>query len=181
MFCVYILHSLSTNWVDVAPRMHHGGMTMHPADRELLDHFRRTRDKTIELVACIPEDLLGRTSPGESGPLHRLLAHAGCSESWKMANLLRDGQGPNHSHPPDRAGLVAEITRCRDRVLAFFEADDGANLGRVFHLVEQDGTRREWTGRNRLLYFIDHEVHHRGKVVLALRQYGSADIPFMPF
>ena len=154
---------------------------MHASDRELLDHFRRTRDKTLELVQCIPEDWLGRTPPGEPEPLHRMLAHAGCSEAWKMANVLRDGGGSRYPCPPDRAGLIAEITRCRDRVLAFFEAEDGANLGRVFHLIEQDGTRREWTRRNRLLYFIDHEVHHCGRIVLALRQYGLADTPMLPF
>ena len=63
-------------------------MTMHPADREILDHFRRTRDKTIELVERIPEDLLDRTPPAESGPLLKLLAHAGCAEAWRMANSL---------------------------------------------------------------------------------------------
>jgi uncharacterized damage-inducible protein DinB len=154
---------------------------MHPADRELLDHFRRTRDKTIELVECIPEDLLDRTPPGESASLLQLLAHAGCAEAWRMANVLHDGGEQRYEVPPDRDGLVAAITRARDRVLAFFEADDGANLGRAFCDEKGDGTRRERTGRTWLLYYIDHEVHHRGKIVLALRQFGFTGIPFIPF
>jgi uncharacterized damage-inducible protein DinB len=156
-------------------------MTMHPADQEILDHFRRTRDKTIELVERIPEELLDRTPTAESGPLLRLLAHAGCAEAWRMANVFGDGGPERYDVPPDRAGLAAVMTQARDRVLAFFEANDGANLGRVFSDKKGDGTRRERAGRTWLLYYIDHEVHHRGKIVLALRQLGFTDIPFIPF
>lgn len=154
---------------------------MHPADQELLDHFRRTREKTLELVARLPEDLLTYAPPGDSGPMYKLLAHTGCGEAWWMANVLRDGGEPHRVPPQDRAGLIAAISEYRDRVLRFFEADDGANLGRLFYFTEKDGLQREWTGRNRLLYFIDHEVHHRGKIVLALRQRGFTNIPSLPF
>ena len=154
---------------------------MNAADRELLDHFLRTREKTIELVQCIPDELLARTPNGEAQPLHHLLAHAGCSGEWKFPNIFDDGQPERYVHPSERAALIAEIAYWRDRVFAFFTAKDGANLDCTFHFDEDDGTRLEWTGRNRLLYLIDHEVHHRAKIVLALRQWGVEGLPFFPF
>ncbi len=155
---------------------------MHPADRELLDHFLRTREKTIELLECIPDEWLSRTPAGENSPLHHLLAHAGSTgtHSW-MLNVLRDGLADRHLFPVEKSALKAEMQYWRDRILAFFTAEDGANLGRVFHFIDEHGERLEWTGRNRLLYFIDHEVHHRGKIVLALRQWGVEGLPFFPF
>ncbi len=154
---------------------------MQDVDREILDHFLRTRQKTIELTKRISDEHLARQPQGEKGPLSHLLAHAGCSGSWWMANVLRDGQGDRKMAPDDRDSLIQEMEYWRHRVLAFFEASDGQRMGETFFFIEKDGSRSEWTGRNRLLYFVDHEVHHRGKIVLALRQWGFTDFPFLPF
>lgn len=154
---------------------------MHTADRELLDHFLRTRERTIELMQNIPDELLTRTPDGEAQPLYHLLAHAGCSGEWKFPHIFDDGLPDRYVHPSEKTGLLAEVAYWRDRVYAFFNAEDGANLDRRFHFDEADGTHFEWTGRNRLLYLIDHEVHHRGKIVLALRQWGMEGFPFFPF
>jgi len=143
--------------------------------------FLRTREKTIELVLCIHDELLARTPNGEAQPLYHLLGHTGTSGDWWIPNVLDDGQPKGAVYPPEKAALIAEMARWRDRVLAFFTAEDGVNLGRTFPFDESDGTRTEWTGRNRLLYFVDHEVHHRGKIVLALRQWGVEKLPFFPF
>ena len=154
---------------------------MNDADREILDDFVKTREKTIDLARRVPEDWLGRTPDGEGDPLSVLLCHAGCSEAWKMTNVLRDGGPQHYPHPSTTDEIATLIADCRDRVVSFFSADDGAPMERTYSFTDEDGRANEWTGRNRLMYFLLHEVHHRGKIVLALRQWGSTDVPFLPF
>ena len=154
---------------------------MNDADREILDNFVRTRNKTIDLVRRVPDEWLQRTPDAEEHPLSVLLSHAGASEAWKMANVMRDGGPGEHPSPNTKAEIAKAIETYRDRVRSFFTADDGAAMGRTFSFTNEDGRTNEWTGRNRVLYFTLHETHHRGKIVLALRQWGMTDIPFLPF
>jgi uncharacterized damage-inducible protein DinB len=153
---------------------------MDDADREILDHFARTRDQTLRLAERVPEDWLARTAKGEEHTLGWLLAHCGCGTTWWLHNVLRDGQPPVLERDGDKAWVLEVLRTTRSRLVAFFSADDGEPMGRIFSFVDPDGTTSRWTGRDRVLYLTDHEVHHRGKIVLALRQWGFKDIPSLP-
>jgi uncharacterized damage-inducible protein DinB len=101
---------------------------------------------------------------------------------------MKDGQGApwplGDQHDP--ASIVQALEQSRQRLLDFFEGGDAARMGQTFTLNPRelpdpaDGPLEAYTGRNRVLYLTDHEVHHRGKVVLALRQWGMRAVPFMP-
>jgi len=154
---------------------------MHDADRHLLDHFAGVRSRTIELVERLPSELLDRTPDGEEMSLRWHLVHIADGPDWWLTNVLRDGGAwgwpPPYAEQP--GGLVRGLTASRDRVLRFFGADDGKCLGEVFTRVE-DGKTHEWVGRDRVLYLTDHEIHHRGRIVLALMQWGFEDFPGEP-
>ena len=152
---------------------------MHPADREILDHFLRIRERTVDLLVRIPDELLERTAPGEVLPTGRWFAHMARTVDRWMDELMADGGGVP-VYPLDRDGLVEALRLSSHRLVSFFEADDGRKMGEVYETTLNDGTPVVWTGRDRVLYLTDHEVHHRGKVVLALRQWGFEDIPAMP-
>lgn len=152
---------------------------MNDADREILKHFRQIRRRTLDLLERIPEEMLTRQAEGEALPLGRLFKHiAYVVDSW-MDEFLQDGQG-RPKYADDKASIQAALESTADRLTSFFEADDGRRMAEEHPTTMENGTPVVWTGRDRVLYLTDHEVHHRGKIVLALRQWGFGDIPPMP-
>jgi uncharacterized damage-inducible protein DinB len=160
---------------------------MHPGDEETLDHFVRTRQKTIELAERIPSDLLALEFQDWGGMIGRNLLHIAEGVDWWMHNVIGDGRGPEPDYRTDGDGIVDGLGRSRDRLLAFL-ADGSDAMGGVYTFQDPEMRRQEeaegnavtWVGRAWVHYITDHEIHHRGKIVLALRQAGFRDFPFLP-
>ena len=152
---------------------------MHLADQEILKHFRQIRQRTIDLLERIPEEMLTRQAEAEALPLGRLFKHIAYVVDGWMDEFLRDGRG-KPKYPDDKASIRAALESTADRLTTFFEEGDGWRMGEEHPTTMENGTPVVWTGRDRVLYLTDHEVHHRGKIVLALRQWGFGDIPPMP-
>ena len=157
---------------------------MTEADSEILDHFVRTRKKTMELFEQVPDNWLNKTAAGEEMTLGWLFMHIADGPSWWMNHCMGDGRGWQYpgDGPFGKQTIRGALTASLKRVVSFFKADDGTNMNRAFELSPE---KREgegcWTGRNRILYLVGHEVHHRGRIALALRQWGMTELPFFPF
>jgi len=154
---------------------------MDDGDREIIEHFTRTREKTKELLRRVPEEWLTRTPDGDRYILSHLFLHAGCGEAWWMHAVMQDGGPENYNYPGDKNSMLDRMEAARQRVVSFFEADNGKRMGHIFSWTDEDGKKSEWTGRDRVHYFCDHEIHHRGKIVLALRQWDLDDFPYIPY
>jgi uncharacterized damage-inducible protein DinB len=156
---------------------------MHEADRQIIDVFNATRLGTIDLAGRLPGELLALRYEGDFTPqVAATLLHIADGPHWWLTHCMQDGG--RWSPPPatgDRSTVLEWLSASGDRLLRFFEADDGANMGRSFRLIEEKGGDGPWTGRDRLMYLAAHETHHRAKLVLVLRQAGFADFPFFPF
>ena len=155
---------------------------MQDADQVILDQFRAVRNRTIELAHDVPAHLLEHRLY-EGGPtVARELLHIADGVDWWMTHAFEDGGPWPPQYESTPAGVVAALEASRDRLLRFFEADHLAAMDRVFVEHDPDATEElRWLGRERVLYLTSHEVHHRGKLVLALRQAGFTEVPFMPF
>jgi uncharacterized damage-inducible protein DinB len=153
---------------------------MHPADREILDDFSRTRSKTIDLLRRIPDDLLPVIPAGAEESIAWEFFHVADTVAGWMALCIEDGGPADLERSEDRFALLSQLEETRQRVLDFFARDEGEAMDAVYEPV-RNGTRYRFTSRNRVMYLTGHEAHHRGKVVLALRQLGFTDVPFLPF
>jgi len=154
---------------------------MKKEDKELLKHYTKTRDKTIEVLKLVPEEWLNRIPDGEKHPLKNLFLHAGCGEAWWMSNVIKDSGIPHYDCEENKDDIIAAMEDMKKRVVSFFSAKDGQRINRTFSRTDEQGTKYEWTGRDRLFYYSDHEIHHRGKIVLALRQWGMTEFPYIPY
>lgn len=148
---------------------------MNDADRQILDHFTHTRQVTIGLARRVPDELLARTPEGEGLPLSRLFLHIAGGVDWWMHHVMCDGRRWPVDCGNDREAVVEALGASRGRLVSFFEADDGQPMGQTFSFTDAEGTTSPWVGRDRVLYLTAHEIHHRGKIVLALRQWQFAD------
>lgn len=149
-------------------------------DREIIDAFDRARSKTIALLKGVPAQMLSKKADGEDVTLGELFHHiAATCDGW-MARAMNDGGPTPNAYVASKPAISKALSASRKRMVKFFKADGGMMMAKVFTPSRQ-GKIYQFTGRNRVSYLTQHEVHHRGKIILALRQWGISDIPFMPF
>jgi len=158
-------------------------MAMTAGDKEILADFDRCRDVTIALLKAVPPAMLKRKPAGEDGTIAELFHHiSGVVDGW-MARCMGD-RGPlpdwDAPAPASRTAIVRHLQDSRKRLMAFFTAKGGKAMEMTF-TRERDGKTYRFVGRNRVVYLTGHEAHHRGKIVLALRQWGVRKVPFIPF
>jgi uncharacterized damage-inducible protein DinB len=153
---------------------------MSVGDKEILEDFKRTRDKTIALFKVIPPRMLAQRAEGEDATLGELLHHIAATVDGWMMRCMEDGGPPPPKYKPTKAAISKALRASQRRLLKFFKAHNGAAMDAVFQRTYQDKTYR-FVGRGRVLYLTQHEAHHRGKIVLALRQWGFVTIPYLPY
>src|SRR5688572_11935310 len=101
---------------------------MTAADREILKHFRQIRQRTIDLVQRIPEEMLTRQADGEALPLGKLFKHIAYVVDGWMEELVGDGKG-RPKYVDDKASILAALESTAERLISFFEVEDGRHMG----------------------------------------------------
>ena len=149
---------------------------MHPADKQIIEHFEHVRDTTIELFERVPDGLLGRVPEGMPDGIGLEFYHIAVSTNWFMDTAIGDAVWEAVPGYSDRARLLELLLTTRERPRALLSASPEL-LERESTIVFDDGRVYTHNGRDWLLTTIDHEVSHRGRLTLALRQMGFTDFP----
>jgi len=135
---------------------------------ELVGYFEKVRARTQRVADCIPPDRLEWTwAPGKF-TLGDILRH--------LAGIERDMYAENAEGRPSRysghgreladgtEAVRAYVERCHAESMAIFRALTDADLDR---LCETPGGSKLPVGKW-LRLMIEHEIHHRGQLYLAL-------------
>ncbi len=136
--------------------------------RELVGYFEKVRARTERVAACIPADRLEWAwAPGKF-TLGDILRH--------LAGIERDMYAENAQGRPSRyaghgreladgpAAVRAYVERCHAESMAIFRTLTDADLER---LCETPAGAKLPVGKW-LRLMIEHEIHHRGQLYMAL-------------
>ncbi|MCI0364471.1 MAG: DinB family protein [Phycisphaerales bacterium] len=153
---------------------------MDAGDKEILNDFKRTRQKTIDLLAGIPPSMLGEKADGEDLTMGELFHHIAATVDGWMARCMQDGGDLPPRYKASKPAIVRALQSSQRRLLKYFNAKKGTAMKAVYR-PKRKGKKYRFVGRDRVLYLTQHEAHHRGKIVLALRQWGFTEIPYLPY
>lgn len=136
--------------------------------RELVGYFEKVRGRTERVAACIPPDRLEWTwAPGKF-TLGDMLRH--------LAGIERDMYAENAQGRPSRyAGHGRELADGPEAVRAYVERSHAESMAIFRALTDADLERLCETPAGAKLpvgkwlrLMIEHEIHHRGQLYMAL-------------
>lgn len=161
-------------------------MTYYGA-KQLADSFRTVRKNTIAIAEEIPEEQYGFKATPDVMSVAQLLAHIAVNPEWQI-----DAHGPNGPSRMDmaffmgnrqksaaaeqrlagKAEIVRALTDGGERFARFLESLDDSRLGSAvtFAPPAQPASKTRF---EMLLGVKEHEMHHRGQLMLIQRLLGQ--------
>lgn len=143
----------------------------------LLDYWEKVRGRTRRVVNCIPADRLEWTWQPGKFTLGDLVRHLAAIERWMYAENAagRPSRYPGHGR---------ELAEGLEAVKAYFERCHAETLAVLSGLSDADLERKCVTPGGASLavgkwlrLMVEHEIHHRGQLYMAL---GILGVPTPP-
>jgi uncharacterized damage-inducible protein DinB len=151
--------------------------------KELADAFRTVRKNTIQVAEDIPEEHYDHVAAKECRNVRRMLTHVAiATRIWekvhkeKLTTLvgfnffgLMDEFNAEEAKPRTKTEIIALLRSEGDKFTAWLETASPEFL--MEEVTEPDGKTVK-TRFERLLGAKEHEMHHRGQLMLIERQLG---------
>jgi len=131
-------------------------------------HWEKVRAGLLETINQFGDDELAFVPFEGSWPVGQIMLHiADCEDNW-LHVMVRQEFEPWVDYPladyPSRAAIKQVLWRTHARTLPFLESLDESDLDAEY--VAPDGWR--FTLGWAIWHVLEHEIHHRGELSLAL-------------
>ena len=158
----------------------------HYGAKQLADSFRTVRKNTLAIAEDIPEDKYAFRATPEVMSVGEMLAHLAVSPMWQI-DVHGEGMGrldfaffgarmqqakAEEQALRTKAEIIAALRDNGDRFAKFVEGLDEATLQSSVALPAQSGASSK-TRFEMLLSPKEHEMHHRGQLMLLQRLIGQ--------
>jgi len=135
---------------------------------QIISYWERVRTGLLETIDKFSEQELHDAPFKGSWQIGQIMLHiADCEDNW-LHGVVRHELEPWIFYKlrdyPTKAQIITVLNRSRQRTLAFLETLQEADLSTTYAIL--DGTR--FSLRWIIWHVLEHEIHHRGELSLAL-------------
>lgn len=147
------------------------------SSRDFLNYYARIRERTLNVVKCIPPEKMEWSYQAGKFTLGDLVRHLGALERYMFAEnvQLRPSRYPGHGK---------ELAEGYDTVLNFLNQMHQETVEIIGNLSEEDLQKKCQTPNGTtitvwkwLRAMVEHEIHHRGQIYLYL---AMLKVPTLP-
>jgi uncharacterized damage-inducible protein DinB len=138
-----------------------------------LDHYENVRQRTMNVVRCIPRDKVDWSYAEGKFTLGDLVRHIGAVERYMFAECAQ-------GKPNKYAGHGKELAESYDELLAFLERTHQESMAIFGKLTPEDLQKKcpspsgkPITTWKFLRALVEHEIHHRGQIYTYLGMLGA--------
>ena len=134
----------------------------------IFKHWEQVRTDLYATIDMFNNDELIFTPFNGSWPVGQIMLHiADCEDNW-LHGVVQHEFIPwivyNLADYPTKSAIIELLENAHKRTMAFFENLDENDLEKVFQTPNGESFTLEWI----IWHVLEHEIHHRGELSLAL-------------
>jgi uncharacterized damage-inducible protein DinB len=139
---------------------------------EMFSHWDQVRGSLLAMIDRFSEEELAFTPFKGSWSAGQVMLHiADCEDNW-LHGVVRREVEPwifyDFKDFPSKEAILALLARAHNRTIAFLDSLDEDDLDKVYKISEKDSFTLRWI----IWHVLEHEIHHRGELSLALGMLG---------
>jgi len=143
---------------------------------EMFSHWEQVRADLLEIIDKFNQDELTFTPFNNSWSVGQIMLHiADCEDNWLHGVVQREFEPwvcYDLAEYPTKAAIKELLDRARHRTVAFFEGLDENDLDKEYCTPNGESFTLRWI----IWHVLEHEIHHRGELSLALGLLGCAGL-----
>jgi len=139
---------------------------------EMFSHWGQVRGSLLAMIDRFSQEELAFTPFKGSWSVGQIMLHiADCEDNW-LHGVVRQELEPwifyDFADYPSKQAILAVLEKAHNRTIAFLDSLDEDDLDQVYKTPEGDSFTLRWI----TWHVLEHEIHHRGELSLALGHLG---------
>jgi uncharacterized damage-inducible protein DinB len=136
--------------------------------KDMFSHWEQVRSGLLVMIDRFSQEELAFTPIKGGWSVGQIMLHiADCEDNW-LHGVVRQEVEPwifyNFANYPNKAAILRKLEQAHNKTIVFLDSLKEGDLDKVYEIQEGESYTLRWI----IWHVLEHEIHHRGELSLAL-------------